>query len=190
MAGTAGKESSFFAVEKTIYSEPVRGVMTVKSVISAAAVLVLLSGNLPSLYALDGKGAPSANAPFLLEQKYNRETKPKNRVKIAINLTDVRLQLMRSAYDTMNSEKEKEAIGQYLSAVDLLVQAVRSASDTGYSKRAEIHMRRHERELQQLKMSLSVMDRASVEKAAGKVTSLREEILYSIMNPRDESARK
>ena len=164
--------------------------MTVKSVISAAAVWVLLSGNVASLPALDGKGAPNENAPFLLEQKYSRESKPKNRVKIAIKLTDVRLQQMRSAYDTVNSEKEKEAIKHYLSAVDLLVQAVRSASDTGYSKRAEIHLRRHERELEHLKMSLSVMDRASVEKVAGQVTRLREEILYTIMNPRDESARK
>ena len=164
--------------------------MTVKSVILAAAVLVLLSGNLSSLSALDGKGVPSANAPFLLEQKYNRETKPKNRVKIAIKLTDMRLQLMRSSYDTVNSEKAKEAIGQYLSAVDLLVQAVRSASDAGYSKRAEIHLRRHERELKNFQMSLSVMDRMPVEKVAEQITILREEILYDIMNPRDASARK
>lgn len=161
-----------------------------KSVISVAAVLVLLSGNLPSLSALDGKGAPSANAPFLLEQKYSREAKPKNRVKIAIKLTDMRLQQMRSAYDTVNYEKEQEAIGHYLSAVDLLVQAVRSASDAGYSKRAEIHLRRHERDLKNLQMSLSVMDRMPVEKAAEQITILREEILYDIMNPRDESARK
>lgn len=161
-----------------------------KSVISAAAVWVLLSGNVASLSALDGKGAPNENAPFLLEQKYSRESKPKNRVKIAIKLTDMRLQLMRSAYDTGNFEKEKKALGQYLSAVDLLVQAVRSASDTGYSKRAEIHLRRHERDLNNLQMSLSVMDRMPVEKAAEKVTILREEILYTIMNPRDESARK
>lgn len=164
--------------------------MTVKSVILAAAVLVLLSGNLASLSALDGKGVPSANAPFLLEQKYDRETKPKNRVKIAIQLTDMRLQLMQSSYDTVDPEKAKEAITQYLFAVDLLVQAVRSASDTGYSKRAEIHLRRHEREFKNLQMSLSVMERTSVEQVAGQVTRLREEILYSIMNPRDESARK
>ncbi len=164
--------------------------MTVKSVISAAAVFVLLSGNLASLSALDGKGAPDANAPFLLEQKYNRETKPKNQVKIAIKLTDMRLQLMWSAYDAVDPEKGKEAITQYLSAVDLLVQAVRSASDTGYSKRAEIHLRRQERELKNLQMSLSVMERTSVEQVAGQVTRLREEILYDIMNPRDESARK
>ncbi len=164
--------------------------MTVESVISAAAVLVLLSGNLASLSALDGKGVPSANAPFLLEQKYDRETKPKNRVKIAIKLTDMRLQQMRSVYDAVDPEKEKEAIGQYLSAVELLGQAVMSASDTGYSKRAEIHLRRHERELKNFQMSLSVMDRTSVEQVAGQVTRLREEILYSIMNPRDESARK
>ena len=157
-----------------------------KNIILAAAVLVLLSGNLSSLSALDGKGALSENAPFLLEQKYSRESKPKNQVKIAIKLTDMRLQLMRSAYDTMNFEKEKEALGQYLSAVDLLVQAVRSASDAGYSKRAEIHLRRHERDLKNLQMSLSVMDRMPVEKAAEQVTILREEILYDIMNPRKD----
>lgn len=161
-----------------------------KSVILAAAVLVVFSGSLASLSALDGKGVPNANAPFLLEQKYDRETKPKNRVKIAIKLTDMRLQLMRSSYDTVDPEKAKEAITQYRSAVDLLVQAVRSASDTGYSKRAEIHLRRHERELKNLQMSLSVMERTSVEQVAGQVTNLREEILYDIMNPRDESARK
>ncbi len=102
----------------------------------------------------------------------------------------MRLQQMRFAYDTVNSEKEQEAIGHYLSAVDLLVQAVRSASDAGYSKRAEIHLRQHERDLKNLQMSLSVMDRMPVEKAAEQITILREEILYDIMNPRDESARK
>ena len=160
--------------------------MTVKNILSAAAVLVFLSGNFSSISALDGTRPPNANAPFLLQQKYNRETKPKNRVKIAIKLTDMRLQQMRSVYNTVDPEKEKEAIGQYLSAVELLGQAVISASDTGYSKRAEIHLRRHERDLKNLQMSLSVMERASVEQAAGQVTRLREEILYNIMNPRDD----
>lgn len=160
--------------------------MTAKSIIPAAATLVLLSASLPNLSALDGKGPPSENAPFLLEQKYSQESNPKTRVKIAIDLTGMRLKQLRYFYDEADYENVQKALEQYLAAVDLLGQAVTSASDLGYSKRAEIHFRQQTRELENLKMSLSVMDRADVEKAAEQVTSLRESILYGIMNPRED----
>ena len=160
--------------------------MTAKSIIPAAATLVLLSASLPNLSALDGKGPPSENAPFLLEQQYSRESNPKDRVKIAIKLTDMRLEQLRYVYNQADSESAEEALERYLSAVDLLGQAVTSASDLGYSKRAEIHFRQQARELENLKMSISVMDRADVGKAVEQVTSLREEILYNIMNPRED----
>ncbi len=160
--------------------------MTAKSIIPAAAALVLLFVSLTNLSALDGKGPPSENAPFLLEQKYSRESNPKNRVKIAIKLTDMRLKQLWYVYNEADPERVEEALERYLSAVDLLGQAVMSASDLGYSKRAEIHFRQQARELENLKMSLSVMERAAVAKAAEQVTSLREEILYNIMNPRED----
>ena len=164
--------------------------MNVKLVVSAAAFLAFGLGDFSALSSFAGRGLPRENAPFLLEEKYDRESNPKKRVLIAIKLMEVSLKQIRFAYKTEVPTKGEEAIEQYLSAVDRLERAEIEAADTGYSKRAEIHLRQQARGLENLKISLSVMDRALVEKAVKRVTSLRETILYNIMDPREASARK
>ncbi len=129
-------------------------------------------------------------APARLELEYERESNPKKRVKLAIELSEARLKELRTAYESDSPERGTEAATTYLAAVERLGKAVREASNTGASKSAEIHLRRQGRELENLRMSLAFLDRPPIEHAAARVSQVREEILYSIMNPRRESANK
>ena len=72
----------------------------------------------------------------------------------------------------------------------LLEKAVSEASHTGTSKKAEVHLRRHTREMETLRISVSFNEREALDEVLSRIMNLRQEILYSIMNPPRESAKR
>ena len=151
-------------------------------------VAVLCLSGLADAWALAGRSRPSGS-PALLEQTYEREANPKKRVEIAMDLMDMRLKLLGSAFQDGQGQ-QPQAAQDYLKAVGLLEKAVSEASHTGTSKKAEVHMRRHIREMEMLRISVSFYEREALEEVLSRIMNLREEILYSIMNPQRKSAKR
>jgi hypothetical protein len=119
-----------------------------------------------------------------LEQRYEREGgNPRRQTEIAVDLTQSRFDQLRSAYDAGDSEQQKEALETYRGALDRLGTAVAAARHTGNSKKAEVFLRRHGRDLENLKTNVSYLDRPEIEKLLERAAEMREQILYSIMNP-------
>ena len=122
-----------------------------------------------------------------LEQRYDRESgNPRRQTAIAVDLTKSRFEQLRSVYDTGNSEREKEALEAYRGALDRLGTAVAAARHAGNSKKAEVFLRGHRRDLENLKTNVSYLDRPKIEKLCERAAELREQILYSIMNPKED----
>ena len=128
--------------------------------------------------------------PARLEREYDQESNAKKRARLAIDLTKARMDLLRAAYKTANPEEEKEALENYLAAAERLGTAVREASDTGTSKRAEVSLREQVRLLEGLKMDVSYLERPALEEAVEQMSELREEFLYSVVKQRKEAAKK
>jgi len=119
-----------------------------------------------------------------LEQRYGRESdNPRRQTGIAVDLAISRFEQLRSAYDAGNSELQKEALEAYNGALDRLEKAVAAARNMGNSKKAEVFLRRHGRDLENLKANVSYLDRPEMEKLCERAAEMREQILYSIMNP-------
>ncbi|MBI3895747.1 MAG: hypothetical protein HY313_07420 [Acidobacteria bacterium] len=138
-----------------------------------------------------GRGLPKENAPFQLEEQYRRESDPKQRVLIATKLAEVRLKELQAAYKKeIIPTSQNETVENYLGAIERLGKAVNDASDVGYSKRAEQRLRRQLRELEDLKMAVSYQERPVVAKVEEQVAAVLEKILYSIMQPRQEEAKR
>ena len=153
-------------------------------------ILAFAGLSLAPISAPAGRGTPSENAPFLLEERYDSEPDPKQRVLIAIKLAEVRLKELQSAYKNGSPALQKEAAENYLGAVDRLAKAVSEAADMGYSKKAEQRLRHQLRELEDLKMAVYYQERPAVTDVAARVAKVQEKILYSIMQPRQESANR
>jgi len=143
------------------------------------------------LVAVGGAGVEAAaqenQAAALLEQRYERETNRRKQADIALELLKLRLYRLRAAYETVDPEKQKEAVDAFLGALERLGTAVVTASNAGTSKKAEMHLRRQERDLENLKTNVSYFERPVIEKVIRRAAELREQILYSIMNPRKRS---
>ena len=122
-----------------------------------------------------------------LEQRYDRESdNPRRQTGIAVDLAGSRFDQLRSAYDTGNSELQKEALEAYGEALDRLETAVAAARHVGNSKKAEVFLRRHGRDLENLKTNVSYLDRPEIEKLCERAAQMRELILYSIMSPKED----
>jgi hypothetical protein len=135
-----------------------------------------------------GTAAAEENQEALqLEQRYDRESdNPRRQTGIAVDLSKNRFEQLRSAYDTGDPEQWQEALEAYRGAVDRLETAVEAAKNAGNSKKAEVFLRRHSRDLENLKTSVSYMDRPEIEKLCDRAADLRERILYSILNPDED----
>ena len=155
--------------------------MNRRDAISIAALLLLFAGR-PLAFG-------SEKTPAQLEAEIDREPNPKKRLKLAVELTDLRLKEVLSAYDGEDHGKQGESIDYYLSGLDRLEKAMKSIQHGEMSKESEIHLRQQAHALENLKKSVSFNEQASVEKVAVRVTKLHEEILGSIMNPHKEPAR-
>ncbi|MGH9783627.1 MAG: hypothetical protein ACRD88_05530 [Terriglobia bacterium] len=139
------------------------------------------------LAALWGAGVEAAvgedPTAALLEQRYDRESNPRKRTNIAMELTKLRLDQLRAAYETVEPEQQKAAVEAFLDALERLGTAVTAASHVGTSKKAEMHLRRQERDLGNLKTNVSYFERPAIEKLLERAAAVRERILYSIMSP-------
>ena len=139
------------------------------------------------LAALWGAGVEAAveedPTAALLEQRYDRESNPRKQTDIAIGLMKHRLDQLRAAYETVEPEQQKAAVEAFLGALERLGTAVTAASNVGTSKKAELHLRRQERDLASLKINVSYFERPAIEKVMERAAAVRERILYSIMNP-------
>lgn len=121
-----------------------------------------------------------------LEQRYDQESNPKKQAEIAVDLTKKRLKQLRSAYLKGNQEQEKVAVDDYLGALDRLETAVDAAENVGTSKKAEMFLRKHGRDLEGLKTDVAYYDRPEIKKLCDRAAELREQILYSIMSPKED----
>ncbi|OFV99178.1 MAG: hypothetical protein A3F68_00540 [Acidobacteria bacterium RIFCSPLOWO2_12_FULL_54_10] len=137
--------------------------------------------------AIAGRRSPKENAPFLLEEKYKREPDPKQRVLIAIKLSDLRFKELRTVYMKGAASLQQETSASFLLATELIAKAVNDATDSGYSKKCEQHLRRQMRSLEDLKMDVSYQVRPALDAITKQVAGFHEKILYSLMNPVEHS---
>jgi hypothetical protein len=119
-----------------------------------------------------------------LEELYEKETNPKNRVKLAVELADGRLKEMLMAFDAADPAKESAAADIYLSSIDRLEKALDANTSGGAAKDAEIHLRHQVQSLGNLRMTLSATEKTPVEKAFARATQVHEDVLNRIMHPR------
>ena len=136
----------------------------------------------PFEYALANSGGLE-RTPAQLEALYEKETNPKNRLKLAVELADSRLKQMLAAYDAADPAKESATAGIYLSAVDRLEKALEANTSGGAAKDAEIRLRHQVQSLGNLRMTLSASERTPVEKALARATQMHEDLLNRIMRP-------
>ena len=128
-------------------------------------------------------GGPE-KTPAQLEALFEKETNPKNRVKIAVELADDRLKETLAAYDAADPAKESAAVEIYLSAADRLEKALHANTNGGAAKDAEIHLRHQMQSLGTLRMTLAVSEKTPVEKALARATQVHEDVLNRIMHPK------
>jgi hypothetical protein len=122
--------------------------------------------------------------PAQLEELLAKETNPKNRVKLAVELADDRLREMLAGYDAADPARESATTEIYLSAVDRLEKALDANTSGGTAKDAEIHLRHQMQSLGTLRMTLAASEKTPVEKALARATQLHENVLNTIMHPR------
>ena len=138
------------------------------------------------LAGVETAAAQENRAATVLEQRYDRESNPRKQSGIALDLTKNRLEQLRSAYDTGDSEQQKAAVEACLGALDRLGTAVTAAGNVRTSKNVEVFLRRYGRDLENLKTNVSYFERPEIEKIIKKTAELREQVLYSIMNPDED----
>ena len=144
-----------------------------------AALIAFTLFHVSAAQAAEPKSAES------LEQTFTREKDARKRSRLALEILDVRLEAVRAyvAKGTMLEEKNS-VLPPYDAALARLAQAVKAADDAGTSKRVEVGLRRHMKDLEQVRMNVSSTERPLVEAMAARVEKAREEVLYSIMAPK------
>ena len=126
-----------------------------------------------------------------LQAAYEKESNPRKRSELAMELMIVRLERLRAriAIGTMLEQSSPE-LAKYHAACEQLASSVRQAAHNGTSKKAEKHLRDQIYDLDQLKMSVSAVERSQVDRLIARVVELREEVLYSLMHPPKEQEKR
>ena len=137
----------------------------------------------PFEYAFANPGAQE-RTPAQLEALYEKETNPKNRLKLAVEISDGRLKEMLAAYDAADPAKQSPALESYLSGVGRLEKALDANTSGGAAKDAEIRLRHQVQSLGNLRMTLSASEKTPVEKALARATQVHEDVLNKIMHPK------
>jgi hypothetical protein len=120
-----------------------------------------------------------------LERDFARENDQRKRARIALELLDRRLDAIRDFVSTGTMlEPENDLLPPYVETLDRLDKAVTAAAHAGTSKRVELGLRRHAREMEQVRMNVSVAERPLVEDVSARLEKVREKVLYSIMSPK------
>jgi len=116
-----------------------------------------------------------------------QEPNPERRSDLALQYASTALDTAREAYTAGNIEKTEAAFEEVGSSVDL---AYDSLGQTGkdprrspkFFKRAEMSTRQLLRRLDGMMESMSVADRALIEKVRGRVADVHENLLKGIMS--------
>ena len=120
-----------------------------------------------------------------LEQTFAREKDARKRARLALEILDLRLDAVRAFVATGTMiEADNTVLPAYDAALSRLEQAVNTATHVGTSKRVEVGLRRHMKDLEQVRMNVSSTERPLVEAVAARVEKVREAVLYSIMAPK------
>ena len=157
-----------------------------------AAGLLLLSLLSPAFDSLRGnrfgigpvEAFAAQKTAAQLEAEFGKESNPKKRIKLAVDITDERLKQLLAAYETEDSAKEAEALETYLTALDRLEKVLAGNLSGGAPKDVEIRLRQQIKSLTNLRMSVAFAEQSAVGKALERVTKLHETVLYSIMKPK------
>jgi hypothetical protein len=137
-----------------------------------------------SLGCAFASAASQEKTPAQLEELYEKETNPKNRVKLAVALADDRLKEVLAAFDVADPAKQSATAETYLSAVDRLEKTLDANTSGGADKDAEIRLRHQVQSLGNLRMMLAASERTPVEKALARATQVHEDVLNRIMHPK------
>jgi hypothetical protein len=147
--------------------------------ILAASLLALLLLNLNSAAEAKPKTVEE------LERDFTQERDSRKRARIALEILDFRLVEVRAfVAKGVMLEADNTVLPAYEEALQRLDMAVHAAAHDGTSKRIELGLRRHLREMEQVRMNVSTAERPMIEAIAAKLTKLREAVLYSIMAPK------
>jgi hypothetical protein len=134
---------------------------------------------------------PQAKQSEVLEQQYDKEANPRKRADIAKKLTAHRLSELRARVTTGDMlDPSTPELKSYEAAVDRLGDSVREASHTGTTKGAEQYLRDQMHALDNLKMNVSASERPYLERIVARVDSLREEMLNTLMYPKESVKAK
>jgi len=158
------------------------------STVAMVGLWIVLCGVAPAV-------AEEKNAATI-EKEYQKEKNPRKQADMAKKLLDLRLEELRARIGTgMMLEKASPELDHYQRAVTMLGNAVRKASHTGTSKSAEKELRDQSHDLNNLKISVSALERPYMDQLISKVAKLRDELLYGLMLPpgdeeSEESAQK
>ena len=120
-----------------------------------------------------------------IQAEFDRESSPKKRLKLAIDLTDQRLKQTLAAYAAEDASIGPQELEQYLAGIDRFEKAIEENLNN-ISKNAEIHLRKQLLALENLKLAVSYTERAPVEEAAKRVSLLHDAVLHRIMKPRKD----
>ena len=159
-------------------------------VLAAISLLIALLGAPPlqlgrATFDLGPVDAAAAQkTPAQLEAEYDRESNPKKRLSLGVDLMDQRFDELLDAYDLEDPEKQSDAVDNYLGALDRVEKAMNENTNLGAVKKAEIRLRRQTKNLSELRMTLSAADQAPLDKAVTRLNRLHETLLDSIMRPR------
>jgi hypothetical protein len=120
-----------------------------------------------------------------LERAFTHQKDHRRRARLAMDILDARLNAVRAFVSTGTMLEERAPVlSAYDAAVSRLDEAVHAAAHVGTSKRVEVGLRRHMKELEQIRANVSAMERPLIEALAAHVVKIREAVLYSIMAPK------
>ena len=122
-----------------------------------------------------------------LEIRFTQEKDLRRRARLALDILDLRFEAIRGFVATGTMlEANNTVLPSYEVALARLDEAVHAAAHAGTAKRIEVGLRRHMKDLEQLRMKVSSSERPLVEALAARVEKLREAVLYSIMHPKQK----
>lgn len=133
-------------------------------------------------------GAAHAAEPQSVEQletAFAQQKDLRKRAQLALQILDLRFEALRAFIATGTMiEENSPLIPQYDAALTRLDEAVSAAAHAGTSKRVEVGLRRHMKDLEQVRMNVSATERPLIEQLAARVEKVREAVLYGIMAPK------
>jgi hypothetical protein len=120
-----------------------------------------------------------------LETSFGQEKDQRKRAQLALQILDLRLEALRAFVGTGTMiEDNNTVLPPYDAALTRLRETVDAAAHAGTSKRAEVGLRRHMKDIEQVRMNVSAAERPLIEAVAGRVEKAREAVLYGLMAPK------